>query len=61
MAKAKTPKQLAIKIKSLKKQVTRLEQQRERTVAAKKKKPAKRKAAKRKPARRKKTRKKRRR
>ncbi len=61
MAKAKTPKQLAIKIKSLKKQVTRLEQQRKRTVAVKKKKPVKRKAAKRKPARKKPVRKKRRR
>ena len=35
MAKAKTPKQLAIKIRSLKKQVTRLERQKKR--AAKKK------------------------
>ena len=61
MARAKTPKQLAIKLKSLKKQMTRLEQQRKRAMAANKKKPAKRKAAKRKPARRKKARKKRRR
>jgi hypothetical protein len=35
MAKAKTPKQLAIKIRSLKKQVVRLEKQKKR--AAKKK------------------------
>jgi len=32
MAKAKTPKQLAIKIRSLKKQVARLEKQKKRAV-----------------------------
>ena len=42
MAKAKTPKQLAIKIKSLKKQTVKFEAQRQRAMAAKKKKrPAK--------------------
>ena len=58
MARAKTPKQLEIKIKSLKKQVGKLEAQRKRAMdAAKKKavkkKPVKRKAAKRKPVKRK--------
>jgi len=41
MAKAKTPKQIAVKIKSLKRQVTKLEKQRKRAMAAKKKKPKK--------------------
>ena len=48
MAKAKTPKQLDIKIKSLKNQVTKLEAQKKRAVVAAKKKPVKRKAVKRK-------------
>lgn len=46
MAKAKTPKQIAAKIRSLKKQITRLDKQKKK--AAAKKKPAKRKAAKKK-------------
>lgn len=54
MAKAKTPKQIAIKIRSLKRQITRLEHQKKN---AAKKKPARKKAAKkRRPARRKKRR-----
>lgn len=54
MAKAKTPKQLAIKIRSLKKQVGKLEQQRKRALFAGKKKTSRGKpAARRKPARRK--------
>jgi hypothetical protein len=40
MAKAKTPKQLEIKIKSLKKQLAKLESQKIRAVAASKKKKA---------------------
>ena len=58
MARAKTPKQLAIKIRSLRKQVSKLEQQRKRAMSAAKKKTVKRrpverrKTAKRKPARR---------
>ena len=40
MAKAKTPKQLAIKIKSLKKQVTKFEKQRKNALAKPKKKKA---------------------
>jgi hypothetical protein len=47
MAKAKTPKQLNIKIMSLKKQVTKLEGQRKRAIAAAKKKPKKKAAKKR--------------
>ena len=46
MAKAKTPKQLDIKIKSLKKQVTKLEAQKKKAVVAVKKKPARKKVAK---------------
>ena len=53
MAKAKTPKQLDIKIKSLKKQVTKFEAQKKRAVVAVKKKPVKKKAVKRKVVRRK--------
>ena len=58
MAKAKTPKQLEISIRSLKKKLTALEAQKKRAVAAKKKKVTKkkvvkRKAVKRKPAKRK--------
>jgi hypothetical protein len=50
MAKTKTPKQLEIKIKSLKGQIVRLEAQRKRAVAVKKKKPvAKKKVVKKKP------------
>ena len=45
MAKAKTPKQIAIKIRSLKKQVMKLEKQRKRAVAVKKKKPVKKRKA----------------
>ena len=52
MAKPRTPKQLALKIKQLRKQVTDLEMKRKRAVAVGKKKP-KRKAVKRRPARRK--------
>lgn len=37
MAKGKTPKQIAVKIKSLKKQITRLEKQKKRAAAKKKK------------------------
>lgn len=40
--KKKTPKQLAVKIRSLKKQITRLEKQRKRSITAKKKKAKKR-------------------
>ena len=40
MAKAKTPKQLAIKINSLKKQVTKFEKQRKNALAKPKKKKA---------------------
>lgn len=43
MAKAKTPKQLAIKIRSLKKQVIKLEKQKKRASASKKKKVVKKK------------------
>jgi len=59
MAKAKTPKQIAVKIKSLKKQVGKLEkaEKKAKVVEAKK---AKKKPAKRKPAKRKKAKKKRR-
>jgi len=38
MAKAKTPKQIAIKIRSLKKQVTKLERNKKKAVAKKTKK-----------------------
>ena len=48
MARAKTPKQLDISIKSMKKKLTALEKQRKRAATSAKKKPAKRKAAKRK-------------
>ena len=48
MAKPKTPKQLSIKIASLKKQVTHLEAQRKKRLAVVKKKPAKKKVTKRK-------------
>jgi hypothetical protein len=41
MARAKTPKQLEIKIRSLKKQVGKLEHQKTRAMAAAKKKTAK--------------------
>lgn len=44
MAKAKTPKQLAIKIKSLKRQLTKVEAQRKRAMAVRKK-PVKRKTS----------------
>ena len=37
MAKAKTPKQIAIKIRSLKKQVSRLEKSKKRAVKKKRK------------------------
>jgi len=66
MAKAKTPKQLEISIRSLKRKISLLEAQKKRAVAAKKKKPAKkkrvvkRKVAKRKPAKKKTVKKKRR-
>ncbi|MCK5043854.1 hypothetical protein KAR52_02535 [Candidatus Pacearchaeota archaeon] len=51
MAKTKTPKQLEIKIKSLKGQLAKVEAQRKRALAVKKKKPvAKKKVVKRKPA-----------
>jgi len=57
MAKPKTPKQLSIKIASLKKQVTHLEAQKKKRLAVKKKpvrkKAVKRKAVKRKPVRKK--------
>lgn len=53
MAQAKTPKQLAISIRSLKKQIANLEKRRKSAVAAAKKKPVKKKVAKRKPAKRK--------
>ena len=57
MAKAKTPKQLDIKIKSLKKQVVKFEAQMKRAVLVAKKKSVKKKVvktkAKKKPARRK--------
>jgi len=45
--KKKTPKQLAVRIRSLKKQVTKLEKQRKKALAAKKKKAKKRSKAKR--------------
>lgn len=67
MAKAKTPKQLEISIRSLKRKIALLEVQKKRAVTAKKKKPAKkkrvvkRKVAKRKPAKRKTVKKKKRR
>lgn len=48
MAKAKTPKQLDIKIGSLRKQITKLEGQKKRAKAAAKKKAAKKKTAKKK-------------
>jgi hypothetical protein len=38
MAKGKTPKQIAVKIRSLKKQISKLEKQRKRAAARKKKK-----------------------
>ena len=41
MAKARTPKQLALKIKQLKKQITKLDEQRKRAVTTTKKKPKK--------------------
>ena len=57
MVKPKTPKQLSIRIASLKKQVTHLEAQKKKRLAIKKKpvrkKVVKRKAAKRKPVRKK--------
>jgi len=37
MAKAKTPKQIAIKIRSLKKQITKLEKSKKRASVSKKK------------------------
>jgi len=37
MAKAKTPKQIAVKIKSLKKQITRLERAKKKSAAKRKK------------------------
>lgn len=37
MAKPKTPKQLGVKIRSLKKQIAKLEKQKKRAVARKKK------------------------
>jgi len=43
MAKTKTPKQLATKIKSLKKQITKLERQKKKAAAKKKKKSSKKK------------------
>lgn len=49
MAKGKTPKQLEIKINSLKKQVVKLEQQRKRALEAAKKKVAKKVVAKKAP------------
>ena len=61
MARAKTPKQLEIKIKSLKKQIGKLETQMKKAVAAAKKKEAKKKVVKRKPAKRKAVKRKRRR
>ena len=48
MARAKTPKQLEIKIRSLKKQVTKFEAQKKRAVVAAKKKVVKRKPVKKK-------------
>ena len=42
MAKARTPKQLALRIKQLKKQITKLDKQRKRAVTTTKKKPKKR-------------------
>ena len=48
MAKAKTPKQIALRIKQLKKQVSKLETQKKKAVATAKKKPVKKKAVKRK-------------
>ena len=56
MAKAKTPKQLAIKIRSLNKQVSKLEKQRKRALAKPKKKKVVMKKTKRKVARKKKRR-----
>ena len=57
MAKAKTPKQIALRIKQLKKQVSKLEAQKKRATVTVKKKVVKRKVvkrkAKKKPARRK--------
>ena len=41
MAKARTPKQLALRIKQLKKQITKLDEQRKRAVTTTKKKPKK--------------------
>ena len=41
MAKARTPKQLALRIKQLKKQITKLDKQRKRAVTTTKKKPKK--------------------
>jgi hypothetical protein len=50
MARPKTPKQLEIKINSLKKQVGKLEQQKKKADIAAKKKAVKKKVVKRKPA-----------
>lgn len=52
MAKRKTPKQIAAKIKSLKKQITKLEKAKKKAAAAKKKKPKKKRKAARKKKRR---------
>jgi len=56
MARPKTPKQLEIKIKSLKKQVGKLEHQKTKAMAAAKKKAAKKKPMKRKAVKKKKRR-----
>ena len=60
MARAKTPKQLDVKIRSLKKQITKLEKQKKKAVAAQKKKKTKKKPAKKKASKKRRVKKKRR-